>query len=89
MQTSRLRLVPPGSRATVNAPAFTTCASVIAVFGSDSEASFSHAAGVCARILRDGGSRHEHDRQDQHGAHGGLLSSIGQPRPTRNASVIQ
>src|SRR5688572_24152942 len=42
---------PPPSRGalpgTANAPALTTCASVIAVFGRDSAASLSQAAGVC------------------------------------------
>src|SRR6185503_17845156 len=43
---------PPPPRAagfegTVNPPAFTTCASVIAVFGSDSESSLSQATGGC------------------------------------------
>src|SRR6185503_12016311 len=35
---------PAGFAGTVNAPALTTCASAIAVFGSDSEASLSQAA---------------------------------------------
>src|SRR5439155_26594147 len=38
---------PAGFAGGVKAPAFTTCATVIAVFGSDSEASLSQAAGVC------------------------------------------
>src|SRR2546421_4766022 len=46
---------PPPPRAAgfagaVKAPAFTTCAIVIAVLGSDSEASFSHAAAGCGAL---------------------------------------
>src|SRR5260221_7210240 len=37
---------PAGFAGTVNAPAFTTCATVITVFGSDSEASLSQTTGV-------------------------------------------
>src|SRR5262249_44836248 len=37
-----------GFTGTTNAPAFTTCANVIAVFGRDSDASRSQAAVVCA-----------------------------------------
>src|SRR3954462_10921453 len=38
---------PAGFAGSVNAPAFTTCVNVIAVFGSVTDASFSHTAGVC------------------------------------------
>src|SRR5947207_14260694 len=40
---------PPGLAGTVNATAFTTCASVIVVFGTDNKASLSHEAGVRGR----------------------------------------
>jgi hypothetical protein len=45
---------PPPSRGavtgTANAPALTTCASVIVALGNDSEASRSHAAGCCGAL---------------------------------------
>src|SRR5262245_63478930 len=46
---------PPPPRAAaftggVNAPAFTTCARAIVVFASESDASFSQAAGVCGEF---------------------------------------
>src|SRR5215475_10630673 len=37
-----------GFTGAVNAPAFTTCASVIVVFGRDSDTSRSHASSLCA-----------------------------------------
>src|SRR5436305_629854 len=55
---------PPPTRAAgfagaVKAPAVTTCASVMVVFGSDTDASRSHADGVCAaaRIISSGSIR--------------------------------